>query len=618
MPMALANKIAAGEVVQRPASVVKELVENALDAGATSVRVVVRKAGSELIQVTDDGGGMTPEDAALCFERHATSKIRTVEDLERIHTLGFRGEALASVASVAQVELKTARREDDAGTRVRIDGGDGPVVEPSAPMSGTSISVRNLFYNVPARRNFLKTPQTELGHILDTVQVMALANPDVAFRVEHDGSELLDVPRAGERGLDGVARRVDQMFSFGDANDLTHVEEKTSYLTVRGLLGSPDEVRKSRGYQYLYVNGRHVSHRYLEHAVLSAYKYLIPDGTYPFFALFLDIDPRHVDVNVHPQKAEVKFDDERGIYGMLKAVVGRALGMAYRTPDEGSVRESDGLDLDLGRFGFEDSDTSPADRRGGDGGGGSGGFGRSREPGGGWAGRASRSLYEGESLDRGDDASGEQSTGLASDATDGASDDREEVPDEELLWQLHEAWILTQIRSGLIIIDQQAAHERVLYEQALRALEDGFGLSQQLLFPRTIEFSASDLELLKELLPDLRSLGFDAEPFGGRSVVVRGVPTDIRAGDEHSVLDEIVDQYREFERVEHLEGRENLARSVARKSAVKAGTRLGHAEMRSLIDQLFQCSRPYVSPGGQPTIVKLSVEELRRRFDRKR
>ncbi|NNF04653.1 MAG: DNA mismatch repair endonuclease MutL [Rhodothermales bacterium] len=616
MPMALANKIAAGEVVQRPASVVKELIENALDAGASTVHVVVRKAGSELIQVTDDGCGMNPDDAERCFQRHATSKIRTARDLERIHTLGFRGEALASVSSVAQVELKTARRGDDAGTRVRIDGGDEPIVEPAAPMAGTSVAVRNLFYNVPARRSFLKSPQTELGHILDTVQVMALANPGVAFRVEHDGHELLDVPVAGQRGLEAVARRTEQMFSFGAADGFTRVEEKTSYLAVRGLLGSPDEVRKTRGYQYLFVNGRHVSHRYLEHAVLSAYEYLVPDGTYPFFALFLDIDPRHVDVNVHPQKAEVKFDDERGVYGMLKAVVGRALGMSYRTPDEKSADQSAGLNLDLGRFGFEDPGSSGENAPGGkapsrfD-------RGRLREPRGDWSGRLSRTLYEGESLER--DAAGEDpSSLLASDATADRVEPREDISEEELLWQLHDAWILTQIRSGLIIIDQQAAHERVLYEKALHALEDGFGLSQQLLFPRTIEFTASDLELLKELLPDLRSLGFDVEPFGGRSVVVRGVPADIRAGDERSVLDGIVDQYREFERVERLEGRENLARSVARKSAIKAGTRLTHAEMRSLIDQLFQCSRPYVGPGGKPTIVKLSVDELRRRFDRKR
>jgi len=603
MPLTLANKIAAGEVVQRPASAVKELVENALDAGASSIQIHLQGAGSTLIQVIDDGCGMNEDDARLCFERHATSKIKTVSDLESIHTLGFRGEALASIASVSQVEMTTGTSPDGAAVKIKIEGGAEIETSPAAPMRGTSISVRNLYFNVPARRNFLKRPQTELKHILDAVQVLSLSNPRVAFSLVHDGNELLSAESESDSGLDALGLRACSLIPVSRPQELIQVEESTSYLGIRGLLGSPEGSRRTRGQQFMFVNGRYVKHRYLEHAVHASYEYLLPEGSYPFFVLFLDIDPRHVDVNVHPTKAEVKFDDERGVYGMIRAVVGRALGTALQTPDMNKARPLSGLELDIQDAtppteGVSKIDASSFFGSGSD---------RVRERGE-HISRASRSLYEGARL---------AMSVPASSTDESAGTTRGGLGEEGLLWQLHDTYILTQIRSGLVIIDQQMAHERILYEQAIACLKDGFGLSQQLLFPRTIEFSASDFSLLEDLMPDLKKLGFDVDAFGGNSVIVRGVPADISTGDERSVLDEIVDQYRLFEKVDRLTGRENLARSVASRGAVRAGMKLSSREMRALIDQLFQCEAPYASPDGRPTLITLSGEELRERFDRK-
>ncbi|NNF56637.1 MAG: DNA mismatch repair endonuclease MutL, partial [Rhodothermaceae bacterium] len=326
----LASKIAAGEVVQRPASVAKELIENALDAGATHVELILKKAGSELIQIVDDGCGMGPQDAVACFGRHATSKLRAIDDLERLATLGFRGEALASIGAVAQVELRTRRVQDEAGTRLRVDGGGVSAPEPCATPTGTSLAVRNLFFNVPARRNFLKTPATEFKHLVETFQTQALAHPTVGFTLIHDEMEVYRLPAAPEGAPfeQALARRASDLFGDVDPVRLVPVEETTSYLSVRGLVGRPEAAKRSRGGQFVFVNERPIKNRSLEHAVAAAYGELLPEGRYPFFTLFLTVDPRHVDVNVHPAKTEVKFDDERGVYGFLKAVVKKGLAAA--------------------------------------------------------------------------------------------------------------------------------------------------------------------------------------------------------------------------------------------------------------------------------------------------
>ncbi|QXD15714.1 DNA mismatch repair endonuclease MutL [Rhodocaloribacter litoris] len=611
MPDSLANKIAAGEVVQRPASAAKELIENALDAGASQVTVLLKAAGRELVQVIDDGCGMGPADAVTCFQRHATSKIRTAEDLERILTLGFRGEALASIAAVAQVELRTKRATDAAGLCVRVEGGRLVAKEPCATPDGTSVAVRNLFYNVPARRNFLKSPATEFKHLVETFQFLALSHPNVGFTLIHDDNEVYRLAAApSDDPFEALRHRVAALFGKEYEEHLVPVEETTSYLSVYGFVGAPSLRRRSRGEQFLFVNGRYVRNRYLEHAVATAYGDALPEGAHPFFTLFLNLDPRHVDVNVHPTKAEVKFDDERGVYGFLRAVVKKGLGTAALTPEiEPAPTGAASFPAAPRPFVVPWEGARPAtDPEGAS---------FPARP----AGRGTRSdaPRPGELTERlyrpapgTDDAEGAV---IASGAT--ASDLEDETPDREpLLWQLHDAYILTQIRSGLMIVDQNAAHERILYEKALQNLRGGFGLSQQLLFPHTLDFSPADYELLTELLPDLRSLGFDLEPFGGRSVVVRGVPAEIRTGDERSILEDILDAYKTFGDTGRDRRREALAKSIARRSAIKPGVKLSTKEMRTLIDQLFLCEMPYACPQGRPTMVKIAIEELQKRFGR--
>lgn len=581
MPDILANKIAAGEVVGRPSSVVKELVENALDAGASHVDIVLTDSGRTLIQVSDDGSGMSAADAQLAFERHATSKIRDIGDLERIHTLGFRGEALASIASVARVELRTRRFTDDLGCRIVIEGGEHSVTEPCGTPAGTSLAVRQLFYNVPARRAFLKTDATELSHMVEIAQILAISHPAVGFSLTHNANELIRLaPIKGDR-QSAVAGRIGDMFGHPDSS-LFPVDEQTSYLAVRGWVGQPEIRRKSRGEQFLFVNGRAIRSRYLEHAVYASFRGLIPEGTYPFFVLHLDVDTRHVDVNVHPAKSEVKFDDERGVYAMLRAVVGKAL-----SEGAGVLRMEDGVGMDL--LGAASGDGG-AQRPPG-----------SRDTSGLSPGEITEALYAPNSI-----------PGIASASTGGGPD--EDARPESLVWQILGSYILAPIRSGLLVVDQHAAHERVIYERSLKALDDGFGLSQQLLFPTNVELNASEFALLEGLLPDLRAIGFDIAPMSGRTVMVRGVPTDIRTGDERAVLNEVLDQYREFAQRMRLSSRELLARSLAQRSAIPSDSRLDAREMRSLIDQLFQCKEPYTNPGGRPTLIRITADELSRRF----
>ncbi|RMF61304.1 MAG: DNA mismatch repair protein MutL, partial [Bacteroidetes bacterium] len=479
--------------------------------------------------------------------------------------------------------------------------------EPCAVPDGTSIAVRNLFYNVPARRNFLKSPATEFKHLVETFQFLALSNPSVGFTLIHDENEVYRLaPSERADPMEALEDRILSLFGNEYEGKLIPVEETTSYLSVYGFVGAPDLRRKSRGEQFLFVNGRYVRNRYLDHAVRTAYGDALPEGAHPFCCLFLQLDPRHVDVNVHPTKAEVKFDDERGVYGFLLAVVKKGLGSAELTPE---------LDLASGTFIAAPTLTgsgappasvpssrsasrpaAPVDAS-------------ERRP------VASPGLLTERLYRPAEEAVPVEHGIIASTATTRPADD--DAPEREpLLWQLHDAYILTQIRSGLMIVDQNAAHERVLYEKALENLKGGFGLSQQLLFPHTLEFAPDDHELIKELLPDLRSLGFDIELFSGRSVVIRGVPAEIRAGDERTILLDILDQYKTFGDTGRDRRRDALAKSIARRSAIKAGTKLSVKEMRTLIDQLFLCEMPYACPQGRPTMIKITTEELQKRFAR--
>jgi DNA mismatch repair protein MutL len=642
----LANQIAAGEVVQRPASVEKELIENAIDAGASSVEVILKDAGSTLVQVIDDGCGMSPEDAERCFKRHATSKIQSIDDLERIRTLGFRGEALASIAAVSQVTLKTKRVEDDAGTLVKVEGGEIVEQRPCAISNGTSVAVRNLFYNVPARRNFLKTPATELKHLTTTAQFLALANPQTAFRVEHDGHEHYDLvaARSDDRHA-ALKERVLGLFGDEHADELVAVEDASSDLTVRGYVGEPSFHRKTRGEQFLFVNERYVKDRYLSHAVKKAYGDVLPDGAFPFFALFLQMDPRRVDVNVHPQKAEVKFDDQSGIYGFLRSAVRRALGRVHATPQlDGEEPTPDEQEAPSGeasagetKRGGRPTPTSFQPRRSPDGtGAASAGNGASS---GSSSSRSSSTNQHASSGTRSASTSpGEQSDALyrgpssadraapegesASPAVDVESqhdpeeEEGEPHPDRRPVWGLHNTYIVTPTDTGMMLVDQRAAHVRVLYERNQERLREERGASQQLLFPHTVDLSPADADLLDDLLPDLRALGFEVEKMSGRTVAVRGVPADVPDGDESGILEEILEQYKSEQDTVDDERRDHLARTMAQKSAVRRGQPLSEAERRSLLRDLFECEMPYADPTGTPTIAKWSLEEIATRFDR--
>jgi DNA mismatch repair protein MutL len=604
MPPELSNKIAAGEVIQRPASVAKELLDNAVDAGADQIRLIVQQAGRTLIQVIDNGCGMSEADARLCFERHATSKIESVDDLFRIRTMGFRGEAMASIASISQVEMKTKRVEDDAGMLLELWGGEEKRFEPAATDDGTSVAVRNLFFNVPARRQFLKTDATELKHIIRTFQNTVLANTDIEFEFIADGDQLYHLPKQK------LEDRVADLFGKQYRASLIPFSEETSYVKVHGLLADPKLAKKSRGEQFLFVNGRPFQHRYLSYVILSLYDAWTKQNEYPFYAIFLEMDPGQVDVNVHPAKMEVKFDDERSITQLARSVVKKALNQHFVVPDVGSsdFMESDfDLNFDQVTRGGSASGSSFHQQ------------GRHSEPvqfpsrinfGAGTEGRqdgheSAEQLYGQQDRQPLTDRSGSDQK----ETDNGRSESRDKT-----FWQLHNRYILTQTRTGLTVIDQHAAHKRIIYENTLSATEESLPFTQQLLFAQTIELSASEFALLEELLPIIQRMGFSIQLLSGNTAIINGVPADINIGDESEVLRDMLSQYRDLDKKLKLEARDKVAIAFASRTAIPRGKRLTQQEMEMLIDQLFACEEPYHDPLQRPTLVYMSMDEIMRRF----
>ncbi|MDR8394135.1 DNA mismatch repair endonuclease MutL [Aliifodinibius sp. S!AR15-10] len=601
LPPEVSNKIAAGEVIQRPASVVKELLDNAIDAGADQIKIVIQNAGRTLIQVIDNGCGMGEEDIRLCFEQHATSKINSVDDLFRVRTLGFRGEAMASIASVSQVKLKSKRPEDEMGYEYEIWGGEEKEFKPAAVDNGTSVAVRNLFYNVPARRQFLKTDATEFRHILKTIQQAALGHPDIGFNVIADTDEIYDLT-AGQP----MKERIAAMFGKSYKASLIEFKEETSYVTVRGILSDPKLTKKSRGEQFLFVNDRPFQHRYLTHVALSIYDPWMGDNEYPFFAIFLDIDPQQVDVNVHPAKEEVKFEDERSIIKLVKSVVKKALNEHFMVPqvdrEEGKGRSS-GFDSGFSsNFNFKSGGSSGRSHR-------SRQSGPVRIP--------SRINRESSgSTNKGDQFAQQlyQQKGSAEEEQKSSPKSKPDHRQERNFWQLHNSYILTQTRSGLCMIDQHAAHKRIIYEKALNATESALPSTQQLLFAQTVELSATDFSLLKELHGIMQRMGFNIQLMSGNTAMINGVPADIDIGDEQSVLKSMLHQYQELEGKMDLDERHKLAVAFASKTAINKGKHLTNEEMEGLIDQLFACQEPYNDPLKKPTIVYIGLEDIESRF----
>lgn len=603
LPPEISNKIAAGEVIQRPASVVKELLDNAIDAGADQLKILIQNAGRTLIQVTDNGCGMSKEDLPLCFERHATSKIHSVDDLFKIRTLGFRGEAMASIASVSQVTVKTKRAEDENGWEFEVWGGEEREIKPTATDNGTTIAVRNLFFNVPARRQFLKTDVTELRHILRTVQYAALANTDVAFYVEADGDIIYDLP------IQDLKQRVTQIFGSSYKASLIEFGEETSYVKIHGFASDPKLAKKSRGEQFLFVNGRPFQHRYLTHVILSLYDAWTRNNEYPFYALFFDIDPSKVDVNVHPSKMEVKFEDERSVIQLARSVVNRALNKHFQVPD---IQDDEDIFLSGSQpKGFDSgfSFNPPKTSRGSDGGlqissrintGDSSVKGRGDE----FAGRLySRKESDSSNFSFGDENS--QKTERSVSKT---------VTQDKGFWQLHNTYILTQTRTGMTVIDQHLAHKRIIFEKAINATEEALPSTQQLLFAQTLELSASDYTLLKELHSIIQRMGFSVQLLSGNTAMINGVPADIEIGNEEEVLVSMLHQYQDLGQKIKLEAREKLAIAFASKAAIPRGKKLSQEEMESLVDQLFACEQPYLDPLKKPTISYIPLDELQARF----
>ncbi|MBN2415838.1 DNA mismatch repair endonuclease MutL [bacterium] len=563
LPDLVMKRIAAGEVVERPASVVKELLENSLDAGASSISLIVRDAGSGLIKVVDDGCGMSSEDAALCCERHATSKVYTSEDLETISTLGFRGEALASISSVARMEIVTCRQNDSESSRLIYE--DGSVVErlKTAPRRGTAISVKDLFYNQPARRKFLKAPSTELRHIISVFRHIAIAFPAVEFELIIDDERTYDL-RAADR-----KQRILDLLSSAQAHTFIPVEKTIGSVSLQGLISRPGSGRKSKQNQLFFLNNRFITDRSLSHAVMTAYGTRLSRNEYPDYFIFLTIDPSRVDVNVHPTKIEVRFLDSRLVYDTVR----RAVADGLRTP--AVVPE---LQLVPGKI--------------------SG------------ARRAAARMRNPEEMGQLTLEAQRQAVGSAP-VVDFRSGSRERPP----FWQLHDTYILTQIKSSLVLIDQHVAHERILYEKALASLEDKRGISQQLLFPQSVQLDAGEFAVLTDMLPYLNDIGFTVREFGKNTVIVEAVPVTMKNGTEKELLLDMIDMYRE-ESGGSDAVTEKIAAVYACKAAVKAGDPLTLQEMASLVDQLFSTKEPYFCPHGRPIIINLTLEEINKKFGR--
>lgn len=601
LPDHIANQIAAGEVIQRPASAVKELLENAVDAGATEIHIWVNDAGKSLIQVTDNGRGMSETDARMAFERHATSKISHIDDLFRIKTMGFRGEALASIAAVSQVEIKTKRPEDESGTFIEIENSIVLKQEPVAAPNGTSITMKNLFFNVPARRNFLKSNPSELRHIVEEFIRVAMAFPNIFFSLTSGGQQVFHL----EKG--SLKQRIVQILGNHYNARLVHVQEQTDYLNISGFVGKPETAKKTRGDQYFFVNNRFIKSAYLNHAVMNAFAELIPKDSFPLYVLFIDLDPAQIDINVHPTKQEIKFDDEKIAYAFVQSAVKHALAQFSITPTLDFDLDPQVQQLDAVTQPFTPEKQSSA---------------------------AASSLYQ-TFTQKGQAHFIEKKSELKhwkeyyephvvtaprqlqhTEAQLSASILTAQQIEKADILQIQLSYIVIQNDSGYLLLHQQNAHERVLYEKFATAIAGTAIATQRSLFPSTIELGAADAVLLAELLPDLHCLGYELEPFGKNSFVIQGTPAGLETGNDKLILEKMLEQYKHFSNDLKFSKREKLLRSLALQQSIKAGTALTLKEMQALLTDLFACQLPNSTPNGKPTYMQFKKEELDKLFGR--
>ncbi|MEN9959292.1 MAG: hypothetical protein RLZZ474_1536 [Bacteroidota bacterium] len=599
LPDAIANQIAAGEVVQRPASVVKELMENAIDAGATSIQLIIKDAGKGIVQVIDDGCGMSETDARMCFERHATSKIRRAEDLFSIKTMGFRGEAMASIASVAQVELKTRRADDELGTSIKIDGSTLKSQESIQAPQGTSIAVKNLFYNIPARRNFLKSNPVEIRHILDEFQRIALAHPEIKFSFIQNEQETYALPP------EKLGKRIVDLFGKTYREQLAACEENTNYVSIKGYVGKPEHAKKTRGEQFFFVNDRFIKNAYLNHAVMSAYERLLPDGAFPFYVLFLSIDPAHIDINVHPTKTEIKFEDERSIYAIIQSAVRKTLSIHNLIPSldfDSNVNfhsPQNSIPRQEPQSAYSDSSYKPKPAQ-----------------------DAWKKLYEGlqNNIDAFEQQAPQTQSALFPSAMNefktvqSKANERPDSPTAQTSFQsiqILNKFIAVSISSGLLLIDQKRAYQRVLYDQFMDNLQRKNGASQQLLFPKVLDINPADQLLLNEISTEINDLGFRLQTQSDGQLEIVGVPSEIGDEDGQALLEGILEQLKHASTDLIAHRAEKIAQTMANRSAARYHQkRLNEVEVNALIEQLFASTNPNSSPNGEAISQVLQEDSL--------
>ena len=608
LPDHVANQIAAGEVVQRPASVVKELLENAVDAKSTDIKLIVKEAGKTLVQVIDNGLGMNTTDARLCFERHATSKIRKAEDLFDLHTKGFRGEALASIAAIAHVEMKTKQDQEELGNHIVIEGSKLVTQDVAVLPKGTSFAVKNLFFNIPARRNFLKSETVEFRHVMDEFQRVAMAHPSISFTLIHNGSELYNLPSSNYR------QRIVNIFGGKTNEKLVPVSEETELINITGFVGKPEFAKKSRGEQFFFVNDRYIKSAYLHHAIMSAYEGLLKEGNQPSYFLYLQVPPHTIDINIHPTKTEIKFDDEHSLYAILRSAVKHSLGQFNVAPVLDFERDSN-LDTpyqykdkevdfptiqvdssfnpfandkpaakSLSSFGSYKKETSTAN----------------------W-----ESLYVGLKQDT---QELEQFSFESEEVTGKLFDDEVEETKSSSTYQIQKKYIISAIKSGMLVINQQRAHERILYEQFLTNITVQKASSQQLLFPLELYFSSEEMVLINELQSSLENTGFVFDAFNADSVQISGLPIGMPESEVSIVLEELISNLQNEIPESSFSQSDSIAKSMAKSMAVKTGTYLTVKEQENLVNSLFACKDPNVSPFQKPTFITLTVEDLDKRF----
>lgn len=616
LPDAVANQIAAGEVIQRPASAVKELMENSIDSGAEKIQLIIKDAGKTLIQVIDDGCGMTEQDARMSFERHATSKINTAQDLFALCTKGFRGEALASVCAVAHIEMKTRRAKDELGFHLINEGSKITKQEAITTPVGTSVSVKNLFYNIPARRKFLKSTSVETRHIIDEFQRVALIHPEIAFELINNDTEVYNLPKGNFR------QRIVSVFGKSFDEKLVPIEEDTDIVGVAGFFGKPEFAKKTRGEQFFFVNKRFIKNSYLNHAIAQAMDDLLPPKAYPTYFIQLEIDPAEVDINIHPTKTEVKFGDEKSIYAILRAATKRSLNRfkvaptldfnqetsfnSYDPEFNGPISEPK-VQVDSSFNPFEEPKEAKA---------------KSWSSGNSFKTSSAKGSFDWKNLYEQDkDLKNENFDDLLGDIEFEEEHEQTKLIKEDInkftfVKQIYKQYIQTFYKGNLIFIDQKRAHERVLYEYFQTALKEQKKTSQQLLFPESISLQVADAELLKSVLPDLQQMGIDINEFGPTDFVVNGLPSDLHELNAKQLIEQLIEQFKLNGDEVKIDKREALTKSMSRNISIKKGQKLEVEEMSELVNQLFDCESPFINPYGKTTFFNFTLEEISDKLDK--